>query len=167
MELADVTDSKSVGGDTVWVRVPPPAPKRRESEKDSLLFGGQPAAGEDPLRSIWREGHTLLSRALPMQAFNLLRFFIRPEARYRLASAPLCISPPGSANTISGALCAPPQLVKKVPWGTFLTALPRRAFWPYTKCCFRKALFCKAFRAAGYCIRGGPCPLELPCCSVI
>ncbi len=45
------------------------------------------------------------------------------------------------------------QLVKKVPWETFLTALPRRAFWPYTKCCFRKALQNKAFRAAGYCIR--------------
>ena len=28
MELADVTDSKSVGSDTVWVRVPPPAPEK-------------------------------------------------------------------------------------------------------------------------------------------
>ena len=27
MELADVTDSKSVDGDIVWVRVPLPAPK--------------------------------------------------------------------------------------------------------------------------------------------
>ena len=26
--MVDVTDSKSVGGDTVWVRVPPPAPRR-------------------------------------------------------------------------------------------------------------------------------------------
>ena len=33
MELADVTDSKSVGSNTVWVRVPPPAPKR-EAKKD-------------------------------------------------------------------------------------------------------------------------------------
>ena len=30
MELVDVTDSKSVGSDTVWVRVPPPAPARRK-----------------------------------------------------------------------------------------------------------------------------------------
>ena len=27
MELVDVADSKSAGGDSVWVRVPPPAPK--------------------------------------------------------------------------------------------------------------------------------------------
>ena len=26
MELVDVADSKSAGGDSVWVRVPPPAP---------------------------------------------------------------------------------------------------------------------------------------------
>ena len=36
MELADVTDSKSVGSDTVWVRVPPPAP-----QKKSLLSTGK------------------------------------------------------------------------------------------------------------------------------
>ena len=34
MELADVTDSKSVGSDTVWVQVPPPAP----DIKDRFLF---------------------------------------------------------------------------------------------------------------------------------
>ena len=26
--MVDVTDSKSVGGNTVWVRVPPPAPNK-------------------------------------------------------------------------------------------------------------------------------------------
>ena len=31
MELADVTDSKSVDGDIVWVRVPPPAPIEKDS----------------------------------------------------------------------------------------------------------------------------------------
>ena len=33
MELVDVTDSKSVDGNIVWVRVPLPAPKR-EAKKD-------------------------------------------------------------------------------------------------------------------------------------
>ena len=28
MELVDVADSKSAGGDTVWVRAPPPVPRR-------------------------------------------------------------------------------------------------------------------------------------------
>ena len=36
MELVDVTDSKSVGGNIVWVRVPPPAPRKNE-----LLSTGQ------------------------------------------------------------------------------------------------------------------------------
>ena len=38
--MADVTDSKSVGGDTVWVQVPPPAPRKSEllsTDKGSLF----------------------------------------------------------------------------------------------------------------------------------
>ena len=31
MELVDVADSKSAGGDTMWVRVPPPAPNKAGS----------------------------------------------------------------------------------------------------------------------------------------
>ena len=37
MELVDVTDSKSVGGDTVWVRVPPPAPKKEQTQVCSFF----------------------------------------------------------------------------------------------------------------------------------
>ena len=33
MESVDVQDSKSCGGDTVWVRVPPPAPVSIESPR--------------------------------------------------------------------------------------------------------------------------------------
>ena len=34
--MADATDSKSVGSDTVWVQVPPSAPK---NTKHSIVFG--------------------------------------------------------------------------------------------------------------------------------
>ena len=37
LELADETDSKSVVSDGVWVRVPPPAPNKKQAQK-SLFF---------------------------------------------------------------------------------------------------------------------------------
>ena len=42
------------------------ASKRRESEQDSLLFGGKPAAGNDPLRSNRPEGIPNPLRHRPM-----------------------------------------------------------------------------------------------------
>ena len=39
MELADVTDSKSVDGDIVWVRVPPPAPVRSTIRGMECFYG--------------------------------------------------------------------------------------------------------------------------------
>ena len=43
MELVDVADSKSAGGDTVWVRVPPPAPTcidKKDADKNPALKCG-------------------------------------------------------------------------------------------------------------------------------
>ena len=40
MELVDVTDSKSVGGDIVWVRVPPPAPNQNNPNQIFLIGDG-------------------------------------------------------------------------------------------------------------------------------
>ena len=36
--MADATDSKSVGSDTVWVQVPPSAPKNKRHPVGCLLF---------------------------------------------------------------------------------------------------------------------------------
>ena len=36
--MADATDSKSVGSDTVWVQVPPSAPRNKRYQKVSLIF---------------------------------------------------------------------------------------------------------------------------------
>ncbi len=40
VELADAQDSKSCGSDTVWVRPPPPAPKRAEGIPSALFGAG-------------------------------------------------------------------------------------------------------------------------------
>ena len=36
--MADDADSKSVGGNTVWVQVPPPAPKRKSVLERGRIF---------------------------------------------------------------------------------------------------------------------------------
>ena len=38
--MADVTDSKSVGSDTVWVRVPPPAPSSETLDPSAFEASG-------------------------------------------------------------------------------------------------------------------------------
>ena len=38
LELADEVDSKSIGGDTVRVRPPPPAPKKEQGSTSLALF---------------------------------------------------------------------------------------------------------------------------------
>ena len=40
MELVDVADSKSAGGDTVWVRVPPPAPSSETLDPSAFEASG-------------------------------------------------------------------------------------------------------------------------------
>ena len=40
MELADVTDSKSVPGNRVWVRVPPPAPRISQAHAKNIFSVG-------------------------------------------------------------------------------------------------------------------------------
>ncbi len=46
--MADVTDSKSVGGDTVWVQVPPPAPNKQLASRGCRLFVFENKVGLEP-----------------------------------------------------------------------------------------------------------------------
>ena len=59
MELVDVTDSKSVGGDIVWVRVPPPAPTKvaeKDATPETLAAARVSAVSEDKIehQTRWR-----------------------------------------------------------------------------------------------------------------
>ena len=68
--MVDVTDSKSVGGDTVWVRVPPPAPEKGHP-KGCPFSGAAPSARRDPLRSNYWEG---ITNPLPSPPHANLKF---------------------------------------------------------------------------------------------
>ena len=51
LELADETDSKSVGGNVVWVQVPPPAPSKHYKKDIMPTNGGaKPFAGINLLK---------------------------------------------------------------------------------------------------------------------
>ena len=121
MELADVVDSKSTGGDTVPVRVRPPAPKKRVPHRGTLFFR---SVGLSRL-SI---GLNLLLRSkltLPRRIANANRNAIFPRHGRRFESFRLCVTktarrapsvflpaakihlPPG------GRLCAPATRIAK------------------------------------------------------
>ena len=97
MELVDVTDSKSVGSDTVWVRVPPPAPRRSkrhiacsgffcEGQGDSAALPLQPATASAGFGGACRSDMAVIHTVVMVQgacfpAFERLEehapFFIR------------------------------------------------------------------------------------------
>ena len=49
--MVDVADSKSAGGDTVWVRVPPPAPKRKRRPM-GVFFFLVPVGNAEPVQRV-------------------------------------------------------------------------------------------------------------------
>ena len=60
--MVDVTDSKSVGGDTVWVRVPPPAPRRSKVRFAPTFFYSCGTKERHPPASL-----LLLSKSQPLR----------------------------------------------------------------------------------------------------
>ena len=72
--MVDVTDSKSVGGDTVWVRVPPPAPGPEPSLVErlrSFSFPRLQAMGQNPVTIRYNSRHNMNLGFLAKEAVDI------------------------------------------------------------------------------------------------
>ena len=72
--MVDVTDSKSVGGDTVWVRVPPPAPGPEPSLVErlrSFSFPRLQTMGQNPVTIRYNSRHNMNLGSLAKEAVDI------------------------------------------------------------------------------------------------
>ena len=131
MELADVTDSKSVGSNTVWVRVPPPAPylrghcplrygpfygTRSPAKGSGAAFCGRPGFCAARLRSEKRKQTAKHKNESHRQGRSNL-FFVRRGCAARSANRPPCTktSPTtGLAGTHPASRVPPPALQARI-----------------------------------------------------
>ena len=94
MELVDVTDSKSVGGDTVWVRVPPPAPNHpgpcwAPGGLPSVVLCASTGFDAEPQRGVSernRRNAALLVRRRPTTGTTSSRTSYRSQRRFLFQS---------------------------------------------------------------------------------
>ena len=88
-----------------------PVTGTKKCTRKGAFFGAAPAARADPLRSIRREGHTLPSRAHPMQTCNPVRICIRPAHHVRRTQLH-SVSP---VSVSAGKTACPLQYTKRSP----------------------------------------------------
>ena len=97
--MVDVADSKSAGGDTVWVRAPPPVPNKQRPHPGvlliSCLWGSNPRALSKALGALcnprWPAAHGRSSPTASSQASYRLRRLFMLCIKSHLALTPLLL----------------------------------------------------------------------------